>query len=327
MTHLFVGDLHLTDNSRDAYRFKIFDWIKKQQVKHNVKATFLAGDLTDAKDRHSSVTVNGVCNGLTKLVPPVYICCGNHDYRDRRSPYFDFLNHIHGVTFCTTPTVALGVAVIPHSRTQAAFCDHVAEVREKVIDTFLVHQTFDGAIAETGARLTGLLASPIEVLKPKGGILAGDVHRPQRQGIVTYIGCPYHVRFGDNYEPRVLLVSKGGRRDLSFNAPRKFSLTITDPKDLYRNECLYVGDYIKITLSLTRDELVNWKSNKAEALSICKELGLEVFGIKFEIVGRQIENKAKVLPTHNPLMILDNFCKNEKVPATIKEVGIKILGK
>ena len=68
-----IVDTHFTDNQRDAYRFGIFDWIVKQQRDKPVAATFFAGDLCDAKDRHSATLVNRVVAGLTKLKPPVYI--------------------------------------------------------------------------------------------------------------------------------------------------------------------------------------------------------------------------------------------------------------
>src|SRR6266700_4274826 len=135
---ILVGDLHLTDRAQDNYRFKIFDWIRQQQDKHPVAATFLAGDLTDQKDRHSATLVNKIVGGLLKLKRPVYIVMGNHDYRDPKNPFFKFLNHIDGLTFVTKPRIVEhGMALIPHCREQAVF-DAAVKGCEGA-DAFLVH--------------------------------------------------------------------------------------------------------------------------------------------------------------------------------------------
>ena len=154
VANLFIGDLHLTDQTRDNYRFGVFDWIAQQQQKLLVDATFLAGDLTDAKDRHSATLVNKTIEGLLKLKPPIWICRGNHDYRDPENPFFKFLNYINGLQFVNTPTIVNNLGIIPHYRQQDEFDKAVQKV--KGADGFLVHQTFDGAIAETGAVLSGL---------------------------------------------------------------------------------------------------------------------------------------------------------------------------
>src|ERR1700761_5938869 len=122
-----IGDLHLTDHVRDQYRFGIFKWIQQQQEKYKPAATFLLGDLTDSKDRHSATLVNKIVNGLTSLKPPVYILEGNHDYKaDKKNPFFRFLNHIEGLRFITEPAVikpaySRPIALIPHCRSQNDF--------------------------------------------------------------------------------------------------------------------------------------------------------------------------------------------------------------
>src|SRR3981189_3648842 len=156
---MLVADPQPTDRAQDAYRFGIFDWIRRQQEKHPVAATFLAGDITDQKDRHSATLVNKIVGGLLKLQPPVYIVMGNHDYRDPKNPFFKFLNHIKGIHFITKPCVVehdMDMALIPHCREQTVFDTAVKDCEGA--DAFLVHQTFDGAIAESGVRLSGLSA-------------------------------------------------------------------------------------------------------------------------------------------------------------------------
>lgn len=325
------GDLHLTDNERDSYRFDIFPWIKKQQAKRETVGTFLAGDITDSKDRHSATLVNKIVAGLTMLQPPVYIAMGNHDYRDNKNPFFKFLNHIEGLQFITEPTVIKAgqpMAVIPHYRSQNEFNHAVSVCSSDRPTAFLVHQTFEGAIAESGVRLSGLSASPIELLRPRLGVYAGDVHRPQTQGLVTYVGCPYQVRFGDNFDPRCLWVDKFGsvKNLTSFDAPRKWSLTVRGPENILNDHQLIEGDQVKLTIEVAREEVVEWKKIKQDVLGACKELKLDVYGVKLEIKTakrrerRQLEGKA----TNNE-DIMEQFCKSENVASKIKKAGLEII--
>lgn len=321
---LTIGDLHLTDQARDDYRFGIFDWIRRQQDHLSVAATFLAGDITDQKDRHSATLVNKIVGGLLKLRPPVYICRGNHDYRDPTNPFFNFLNHIQGLMFVTKPTVAHGMAMIPHVRTQDEFDASVAAVG--AADAFLVHQTFDGAIAETGTRLSGLSAAPIELLKPALGVYAGDVHRPQRQGIVTYVGCPYHVRFGDAFTPRSLWTKGIVTINKYFDTPYKWSLTVRDPVDLTAHGRFAAGDQIKLTIEVAREEVVDWKKIKADVLATCKELKLEVYGVKMQVNTTAKKERSVVRVGQTNAEILGSFCNNERLPAATRKAGEQLFG-
>jgi hypothetical protein len=326
---LLIGDLHLTDHSKDAHRFEIFPWIKKLQEKYPVAATFLLGDLTDSKDRHSATLVNKIVNGLTSLQPPVYIDKGNHDYSDPKNPFFKFLNHIDGLKFVIKPTVLSPVrpiAIIPHYRDQDEFNQAVQLCADANPAAFLVHQTFEGAIAETGARLNGFAASPIEFLKPPLGVYAGDVHRPQTQGIVTYVGCPYHVRFGDNFEPRALFVDKNGREtDLSFDAPRKWSLTVTDAPDILNNMNLVEGDQVKLTIEVTREEAIDWKTIRANVLAACRELKLDVYGVKIDVKTNSRRERIHAVVEKSHAATFNSFCKAENVATNIKKIGMEII--
>lgn len=321
---LVIGDLHLTDQARDAYRFGIFDWIVKQQDELCPAATFLAGDITDAKDRHSATLVNKIVAGLTKLSgTPIYICRGNHDYRDPANPFFKFLNHIEGLTFVTKPMVVHGMAIIPHVRTQDEFNAAVAAVGPN--SAFLVHQTFDGAIAETGVRLTGLSASPIELLKPALGVYAGDVHRPQRQGIVTYVGCPYHVRFGDSFTPRSLWVTER-HVNRYFDAPFKWSLTVRDECDIENDDLLSAGDQVKLTIEVAREELVDWKKIKANVLAACKDRQLEVYGVTLQVNNTASRQREPIRMGQTNEQILGSFCDAERLSAATREAGKRLFG-
>lgn len=327
---LLIGDLHLTDHAKDSYRFKIFDWIKKQQATTPVAATFLAGDITDSKDRHSATLVNQIVSGLIKLKPPIYICMGNHDYRDNKNPFFKFLSHIEGLHFITEPTIVFHgkcMAIIPHCRKQDAFDDAIHTCQTKAPASFLVHQTFDGAIAESGVRLSGLSASLVESCKPELGVYAGDVHRPQTQGVITYIGCPYQVRFGDDFEPRCIHVNKNGVESYPwFEAPRKWALTVRDADNIFNNKYLIAGDQIKLTIQVAREEAVEWKAIKQRILDACKEIHLDVYGAKLEVKTNERTNRVHVEADNNNVgSTFQRFCKAEGISSRVKCTGESII--
>lgn len=327
---LLVGDTHFTDHAKDQYRFGLFPWIKKQQSKYDVAGTFLCGDITDAKNRHSATLVNKIIEGLVTLRPPVYICCGNHDYRDPANPFFKFLNHIDGLQFITEPTVVTAgksMAIIPHRRTQDEFTRAIGICGGLRPSALLVHQTFDGAIAETGARLSGLAASPIESLNLPLGVYAGDVHKPQRQGLVTYVGCPYHVRFGDAFEPRSILVdAKGKNHNLAFNAPHKWTLKVRGPENIANHKDLCAGDQVKLTIEVAREEAVEWKKIRADVLAACKEAGLEVYGVKLEVNTTARKERIHVNKGRSNLDTFRQFCASENLATSIRKAGSQMLG-
>lgn len=327
---LVVGDLHLTDHARDAHRFGIFKWIAEQQEKRKTVATFLLGDITDSKDRHSATLVNKIVSGLVSLRPPVYIVKGNHDYTDPKNPFFKFLNHIDGLEFVTQPTVIQAVrpvAIIPHYREQDDFDNAVMQCADG--DAFLVHQTFEGAIAESGVRLSGLSAGLVESFKPPLGVYAGDVHRPQTQGLVTYVGCPYQVRFGDNFEPRCIWVNKSGTESYPwFEAPRKWALTVRGPENILNDKNLMEGDQVKLTIEVTREEAVEWKKIKQDVLAACKELKLDVFGAKLEVKTTKRRQRLHIEGSGSGNAgIMEQFCASENLSSQIRKAGLQLLGK
>lgn len=330
MTWLITSDLHLTDRPRDSYRFGLFPWLARQQKKYDVSATFLCGDITDAKDKHSASLVNQLVDGLTELRPPVYILRGNHDGIDPGNPYFRFLSCIDGLEFIVNPTLLqLGgerntpIAMMPHQLDQAGF-DQVCKIILPQTYVFC-HQTFSGAIAETGTRLTGLQWPPIGFKGNPLGVYSGDIHAPQRlDNGVTYIGAPYHCRFGDTFTPRVLLLKNGKETDLHFPAPRKWSLTIRDVYDLDKHPEIAQGDQVKLTIEIAREEVVEWASIKQRVLETCK--GLEIFGVEMKVLtNKPREHKAETIQVKSNENIFTEFCKGEGVASNIKKVGRELL--
>lgn len=326
LNYLITADLHLSDRKKDEYRFGIFSFLAQQQKLHKVSATFILGDLTEHKDKHSSALVNRIVDELTELIPPVFILKGNHDYIDADNPFFRFLNCIEGIEFISKPILLEnGVCMIPHCKDQFEFNEACWGAIPPKARAVMLHQTFADSIAESGSRLTGLSAAPIEALKPLGAY-AGDVHKPQVSGPVTYVGAPYTVRFGDNFTPRVLLIKGGKEHNLHFPAPRKWALSITSPDDLIKNKALRRGDQVKLTIKLAREEVVEWSAYRQQVLDVCKVLELEVFDTKLEIMTNKRRERLK--PSTNvktPQDIFTSFCSAENVASNVKKAGMEML--
>lgn len=323
MNFLITSDTHFSDRPRDAYRFGLFPWLKQQQNKYNVSATFHLGDITDAKDKHSSALVNQITNGFASLMKPVYVLKGNHDFIDPTDPYFAFLNYM-GVQFVTEPYFHgdLRVAFIPHMPNQASFDDACKFIQPG--SAVFTHGLFDGALSEAGTVLSGLSGAAVAARRPLLWV-SGDVHRPQRCGpLLVYAGSPYHVRFGDQYTPRVLLVKDGKLTDLHYPSPRKLSLVIGDADELSQTDAK-PGDQVKVTVQLAREESVEWAKHRQLVLNVCKDMKLEVFGVELQVMTNTQHERVKVKEAQRPDDVLSAFCKAENVASNIKRVGLEIL--
>lgn len=322
MRYLLTGDLHLTDRAKDEYRFGVFPWLNEQQKKYNVDATFLLGDLTDKKDCHSAKLVNRIISELGKLTKPVIILKGNHDYIDPENPFFRFLDVLNGVAFVSKPESIEGVMCIPHIRDENEFVKACHDAKATKPDYLFLHQCIDGAVSESGAPLTGFKTSAIADVAPRYGCYAGDIHKPQKVGPVQYVGAPYHIRFGDNFDPRALLLDNGKEVNLYYECPRKWAITIRGPEDILRNKALFEGDQIKLTVEMTREEAGEWKSVKAKVIEACKQKGLEVTGPDLKISGLTIQRDRISTEKATPRDVVASFCNVEKLSQARKQVGL-----
>lgn len=327
MKFLLTSDLHLTDLPRDKYRFGVFPWLRQQQEKYDVDATLILGDLTDAKDKHSAALVNSVVDGLKLLKSPVYIPMGNHDYLNPEMPFFYFLDHMN-IWFCNKPTLLddLAVYLIPHQSSQAALDNAFKRVPEGWL--VMCHQTFTGAKNEHGGLLGGFTLPP-EAKRAKA-IYSGDVHVPQilhcPNGDVTYIGSPWHCRFGDQFDPRVLLSADDKICNLYFKgSPRKVSVTVRDISEMPR---LNKGDQVKVTLELARSEAVEWQNYKQAILDHCKELDVEVYGVDLKLpeVRRRPSLEERPIVKKSNADYFSNFCAIERISGQIKQAGLDLIG-
>jgi DNA repair exonuclease SbcCD nuclease subunit len=266
MSDLVVGDPHLNDNPRDAYRHKFFaDVLPGILADRRPDRLIVTGDITDEKDRHSAWLVNKVVSHfhmLTSHVPEIVILKGNHDYEDENNPFFHFLNRIPGLRFVSHVVRRQGILFLPHTTDYK--CDW-AERKEAPLA--YAHNTFEGALGGNATKLHGV---PLEAC-PATTVISGDVHVPQTLGKVVYVGAPYRIDFGDDFEPRLLLVHLTNNWLSSWTSiptgelvPQKRLLEMANVEERKAPNCR-PGDILKIRVNLKYRDVADWQLVKEYA--------------------------------------------------------------
>jgi len=338
MNSILLSDTHFTDNPRDDYRFDVFPWLVDVLLKHAVKDLYILGDLTEAKDRHSSRLVNRIVDNLLKLyrqggLLKIHILRGNHDGIDPDRPFFRFLQHLPCVEYVATPFLFSAcdkrILMLPHTtEPETAWKD----VGLREADVVMMHATVHGARGENNFELRGV---PLVLLRDamRAKIYSGDVHVPQKVGPVEYVGAPYPVRFGDAFKGRVILLKDYGTAE-SIHFPTIQRLVITlDPSDdsmvIKGGDDAYAGDQVKFKVKLAPSDYLDWSKIKDQVQSLCKDIGLELCGLELERV--QVKRPRIGAPTvtsvqrKTPDDVFLTYCAEAKVSEDVTEAGANLL--
>lgn len=339
MMILLTSDLHLTDSSRDEYRWTLFHWLKKVMQEYEAEALWILGDLTDAKDYHSSRLVNRVVSSLDYLKLPIFIVRGNHDGLDPDCPYFRFLNALPNVTFYSQPTRDHGFLIVPHSKNEEDFPPPMPSE-----DLVFMHATFSGAVADNGQTLTGVPASVLDRYKGKK-IFSGDVHVPQtleakaipnschteRSPELTYVGSPYHVHFGDKFDPRVLLLDtdNGRTRSILVPGPRRRVFDVREGRGIKEHDLKAAnkGDQCKVRIHLNRYDVAEAKVWRELVREECEEAGLDLVAIEMVMVQKEEResNDARPVTSLSPKDLLERFARERRIPKDELQNGLRYL--
>lgn len=328
--YLVTSDLHFTDNPKDQYRFDLFPWLKEKAERYDCKYLFILGDLTDKKDKHSSRLTNKIIDCLTDLSKnlKIFILCGNHDYVDPSLPFFKFLNKIPNVKFVFDIKRCMSIneetfMFLPHTRDPQ---EDWKDLDFSEADYIFMHQTFNGALASTKKRLDGFHQNYLR--DAKGEVVSGDIHVPQQLGKVTYVGSPYHIHFGDEFEPRVLMIKDKSISNLSFPCLRKHTVVISSPEELSEKSNLEPQDQVKIRLHLNSENLVEWTNYRKEIIKICNEMNLDLYGIELLEDKKETQTKIKhstSIKNWTKLEVFNRFCEDESVDSYTIDIGREIL--
>lgn len=297
----------------------------------------ILGDITDAKDRHSSALVNQVVDSigaLARRIPEVVLLAGNHDWLMRNEVFFRFLNHIPNVRFITNPTEdeldERRVVFLPYSKNPHADWKQL-DLHTSPPDLIFMHQTFAGAIASNGEEMEGESMPPLPM---SSRVYSGDIHVPQTLGIkdgpqVTYVGSPYHVHFGDDFKPRIMMLDRRCREQWysDLKTPKRVSLKLASLRDLERLD-VEAGDQIKLRFNLAPEDRHRWQAIKREALAAMHERGVLVEGIQL-VAGSPAERikgvRDQALRNLFPVDVIEEFARQEELPGDALEIGLNLL--
>jgi len=327
MTTLVAGDLHLNDNPRDHYRHEFQKQLRTLVKYHHIKKTIILGDLTDAKDYHSSWLVNEIVGHIDALASlcNVIVLKGNHDYVDPTTPFFKFLSKIPNVRWINEPTYDClpfgGAWFLPHTN------DYKRDWKDiftgKRCEWIFAHATFEGA--QVGPRrLDGI---PLDIFPRNCKIISGDIHYPQTVGKnLTYVGAPYTCHFGDSYKPRVLPIGDNGEiRSILCQGVQKRLVKIGSLKELDKFTRAAPGDIVQIKYELPSSKTDKWPIIKNEIREWAKEHKYAIDTIRPTIErdpGATMKNRGGRKPDNE---LMEEYAKRTGAPSSVLKIGLELM--
>lgn len=321
---LSVSDLHLTDKNADEYRWDLFPKVLVLIRLHRPKRVIVAGDILDAKDGHSGRLLNRVVDGLVtwaKEVDELILLHGNHDSLENSNPYLYFLRHVPNIRYINHPLVEGDEVFLPHSREPLVDWANI-DVTGK---TVWAHVTVNGALAESMIPLQAQI-EPSFFDKAKF-CFSGDIHKPQQIGPVVYIGSPYQVRFGDNYQGGGILLKSDKWERFSLSFPEKLTFTIRTIEDMkaWLEQCPNTGieHQLKIKLQIDQGNIADWKATVAEAKNLAAQRGLVVQKIDFLKAFNAVQ--PTVTSSAKQFLDFDQFCLTQGMNDDLKDFGLSII--
>lgn len=329
---LLTADLHLTDRSKDEYRWSIFPWLKKQAINRRADGICILGDITHFKDEHTGSFLNRIIDAFIDLseVCPIGVLMGNHDYMDESAPSLRQLGLLPNVSWFGSPKrlrwCGADVFWLPHQKNAAEFERLVkAEFAKSMPDLVFVHQCIEGSESSSGQALGGV--NPYNMF-PKGApVFAGDIHVPQTvANRVTYTGAPYPIDFGDHYSPRIIEYTTDTRTSVSIKRSTicKRTLRITDLKELEKEE-LFEGDHIRIIFELSRSEIASWHSYRERIEQLFSKMGVILDGVELRTAVNAPIAEPQLTETHSTASILDAYGKAANLPEDFVAEGKRLL--
>lgn len=330
---VIITDLHLTDNPADEYRWEIWDTARKMLQEYDVENLFILGDMLDKKDRHAAELVNRVTDEVTECArrAQVTILKGNHDYKKERHPFLSFLRHLPNVHFIEEPEIYVGPTLwLPHTRNPKLAWDAL-DFRSVV--TIFMHQSVIGSqVSNYYEMKEGLDLKYLHERGFRGRIYSGDIHLPQvikhKEIELVYIGTQYPVSFGDEFEPRSLVLKGGKEISVPMNTIKRLSVHISNPKELEDLD-LKEDDQMKVTLILDRADFSLWHDYKLEVEEFCLEHGVELHDLKLkkkEIKSRtKLKSGKKNFKTLTPDEVIRQFARAEGLGKDYLKAGLELM--
>jgi len=233
--------------------------------------------------------VNKIAGLLHKLSRKcdVIILRGNHDYLDATSPFFKWLGKIKNIRWVNEPMMINDDLYLPHTPNPER---DWADIDMSVPRFIFTHNCFKDAVNEHGQFLPGI--SPSQFFPRAARVISGDVHVPQKLiDNVTYVGAPYHIKFGDLYQARFLLINEEGKvSSIKINGPDKHLITGRyERKHLTLDRyTVNKGDVVKVDCHISIDDRAKWWEIKEQI-----RVTLAAHGAKVLTVSPVVEYKGQ----------------------------------
>lgn len=317
---LLLSDLHLNDSLETEYRWGIFDFIRhlrmNEETPNAFKNIFILGDITDQKDRHSGKLVNRIVDHLVELSQyhRIYILRGNHDGLDPEWPYFRFLNHFENISFIKDiARITIEDSVPLHFYAHGYSSQFIPNPHG--ISFF--HETFRGVVYKTGQ-----VADGEHLTDSKFGTLcfSGDIHEPQQVGDVVYVGSQYHTRFGDEFNPRAILLDIASRKyeSIPVNIGKKITLTVNSPEEFIEKIAQHPSDMVRVQIPDSKEatKLFQYISASKKDYPSIQQI---------HIVKEGAEQLPSLVATpRNDSELIHEYGKIKNLPTERVEIGVKI---
>lgn len=310
------------------------EWLAQQVSPQRIDATIILGDLSDAKDHHAGQFVNNVVDRLVSLadMAPLHILFGNHDGPSPDRPFWRFLDQLQNIDYYTLFTITAPLVMVPFGAESALLSWVNAPYDRAQYPGYYVfmHATVNGARVENGTTLTNDALLPARFLPKgfKGRVFSGDVHVPQTIGDVEYVGTPYHIHYGDGFDPRTLVfdTKTGKLTALRYpDAPRLITLRM-DPCTEFEFENLLENDRVKL-VGVPSVELLpqDWQAYVREARQV-----LDAHGITLASAVLERRKETGLLPAaptahRSDEAIVRTYAQRMRYDAEVTAAGVELV--
>lgn len=328
-TTLITSDLHFSDKSRDSYRWSFVDWFSKLIKSEKPKTVLVLGDLTEEKDNHSAELVNEVSHAIwswADLCDELIMLRGNHDGVNVDLPFFSFLSQHPRVRWITKPIQLQGRLFLPHTRNYKKDWSGLPSDSEMIF----THNTFEGADAGNGVRLSGIPVKALPKSKSRTAV-SGDIHKPQSVGTsssnVVYVGSPYAVDFGDVTESRVLSIDKRCKIGTHpYTGPQKRLFIVDLSEQNFESLKVLEGDVVKVRVSMSRKEYAESGSKtirRIERWAIASNVNLHGVQVVFDGDNRAVA-VAPERRQSSDSKVVSSFARKKRAMNMVK-TGLRIV--
>lgn len=268
MKRLVSSDWQLAGNARDRYRTDFV--VKTLPVlieKHKPDQLLVLGDLTESKDQHPAPLVNEIVNCFHALSKKceIIILQGNHDILHAAHPFFEFISCFDNISWISVPTERDHCLYLPHTRD---YKKDWAGLQFDGYDFIFAHNIFTGVNTSTGHALAGI---PPSIIPDDALVISGDVHEPQElaNGKIIYVGSPTLCDFGDDYQPRVLLLDNLKVKSIKVYGQQKRLIQCAVNKIAGKRELAFdhnanENDIIKVKVDLDMSDVAEWATIREE---------------------------------------------------------------